>query len=46
MIGALQKLKVKDSDGKDGLRAEMTSREMLVGAVQLVLVEWNGSISL
>ena len=46
MIWALQKLKVKNSAGKDGLRVEMINREMLVGAVQLVLVQWNGSISL
>ena len=38
--------KVKDSAGKDGLRAEMANREMLVGAVQSVLVQWNGFISL
>ena len=46
VIWALQKLKVKDSAGKDGLRAEMANREMLVGAVQSVLVQWNGFISL
>ena len=45
VIWALQRLKVKDSAGKDGLRAEMANREMLVGAVQSVLVQWNESIS-